>query len=69
MRDLRSWLNLYGEPDPGRIPTGTMTTFKPSRVRIDKDKSKTSMMVTKVDGATWHEDYTATMKQHYVSYS
>ena len=30
IRDLRSWLQLYGEPDPGKIPTGTMTTFYPS---------------------------------------
>mmetsp|Transcript_46029 Transcript_46029/g.115449 ORF Transcript_46029/g.115449 Transcript_46029/m.115449 type:complete len:220 (-) Transcript_46029:6-665(-) len=65
VRDLRSWLNLYGEPDPGKIPTGTMTTFVASRVRFGREKSKTSTMFLKADGKTWHRDYVTTMQKHY----
>jgi hypothetical protein len=31
LKDVRSWLAMYGEPDPGKIPTGSMTTFAASR--------------------------------------
>ena len=48
IRDLRSWLQLYGEPDPGKIPTGTMTTFTASKKHVGKDKSQTCQMSCKV---------------------
>jgi hypothetical protein len=56
---------LYGEPDPGKIPTGTMTTFTASKKHVGKDKSQTCQMSCKVDGYTWHGQYTAKMKQYY----
>ena len=65
IRDLRTWLQLYGEPDPGKIPTGTMTTFTASKKHVGKDKSQTCQMSCKVDGYTWHGQYTTKMKQHY----
>ena len=79
VKDVRSWLQLYGEPDPKRVPTGepapsipsslppslsflplllfspaliplagVMSTFRPSRVRFGKDKSRSSDMIRKV---------------------
>lgn len=56
---------LYGEPDPGKIPTGTMTTFTASKKHVGKDKSQTCQMSCKVDGYTWHGQYTTKMKEHY----
>mmetsp|Transcript_53934 Transcript_53934/g.128196 ORF Transcript_53934/g.128196 Transcript_53934/m.128196 type:complete len:235 (-) Transcript_53934:31-735(-) len=67
VRDLRSWLTLYGEPDPGRIPTGTMTTFIPSTRLLGKERSNASQTATKVDGHTWHTAYTESMRKHYGS--
>ena len=67
IRDLRAWLQLYGEPDPGKIPTGTMTTFYPSKKHVGKDKSQTCQMSCKVDGYTWHGQYVTKMKHHYGS--
>ena len=48
LKDVRSWLSSYGEPDPGKIPTGSMTTFAPSRRRFGKEKSRSSQMSCKV---------------------
>ena len=45
---MRSWLAMYGEPDPGKLPTGSMTTFAPSRRRFGKEKSRSSNMSNKV---------------------
>jgi hypothetical protein len=39
---------MYGEPDPGKLPTGSMTTFAPSRRRFGKEKSRSSNMSNKV---------------------
>ncbi len=39
---------MYGEPDPGKIPTGSMTTFTASRRRFGKEKSRSSNMCNKV---------------------
>ena len=33
VRDLRSWLSMYGEPDPGKIPTGAHATSERQLVR------------------------------------
>mmetsp|Transcript_46403 Transcript_46403/g.145571 ORF Transcript_46403/g.145571 Transcript_46403/m.145571 type:complete len:82 (+) Transcript_46403:531-776(+) len=67
VKDVRSWLQLYGEPDPKRVPTGVMSTFRPSRVRFGKDKSRSSDMIRKVDGLTWHQEYSKTMTAAYGS--
>ena len=42
---------MYGEPDPGKIPTGSMTTFTPSRRRFGKDRSRSSNLSSKVRAA------------------
>lgn len=66
VRDLRSWLSMYGEPDPGKIPTGTMTTFVPSRKHLGTlGRSQTCAMATKVDGYSWHDQYVDRMKKQY----
>ena len=39
---------MYGEPDPGKIPTGSMTTFAASKRRFGRDKSRSSNMSRKV---------------------
>ena len=31
VRDLKSWLKMYGEPSPDKIPTGFLTTFRASK--------------------------------------
>jgi hypothetical protein len=31
VQDLKSWLKMYGEPSPDKIPTGFLTTFRASK--------------------------------------
>mmetsp|Transcript_52964 Transcript_52964/g.115031 ORF Transcript_52964/g.115031 Transcript_52964/m.115031 type:complete len:228 (+) Transcript_52964:1-684(+) len=57
VRDLRSWLDAYGEPQPDRIPTGSMTTFKPSTRRFGKDKSRGSELLRTATGPEWKRAY------------
>jgi hypothetical protein len=67
LQDIRAWLQVYGEPDPGKIPTGTMSTFTPSKKHVGKDISQTCGMSCKVDGYAWHKQYTSKMREYYGS--
>ena len=59
--------HTHANTDPGKIPTGTMSTFTASKKHVGKDKSQTCHMSCKVDGHTWHGQYVTKMKEHYGS--
>jgi hypothetical protein len=60
VQDLKSWLDTYGEPSTDRIPTGSMTTFKASRRRFGKDKSRGSELLNTATGADWKREFDKT---------
>lgn len=53
VQDLKSWLKMYGEPSPDKIPTGFLTTFRASKKRVGKEKSKSSSMILEATGPIW----------------
>jgi hypothetical protein len=57
LKDLTDWLKFYGEPNPDKIPTATMTTFEPLARIVAGGKSKAKTAVTKVDGRTWKKEF------------
>ena len=49
---------FYGEPNPDKIPTGTMTTFEPIAKIVAGGKSLAKNASCKVDGRrTWKREF------------
>jgi hypothetical protein len=53
VRDLKSWLKMYGEPSPDKIPTGFLTTFRASK-KVVVVVMMMMMITMKISMWRWH---------------